>query len=206
MKRTLLLALAILFAATVANASYPYVMVSGGVIDPETGIEGPGGYDHSNSYVFVPAPYVDIEVWIWWSPNPLLGLRTVEFKISYPTSTYVIPLAVTPNPLIVDEIGTIQDGIISTIGIDRCETDWFWSHHQRVTVRKVTSCGYVVIQADPNRTIPPYAVVLGSCEPESPAYECQRICDGLFGINTINYCGDAVNDKTWGAIKSLYTD
>ncbi len=202
MKRTLLLALALLCMSAAANARDPYVYLFAGVIDPHTGVEGPGGYDRTAWFVMVPEPYTEIEMWVWWYPDPVKGLNAVEFSIAYPSRTYVIPGAVTRNPLIVAELGNLPSGIASALGSTGCERDWFWSHHQTLTVTVTTPCGYVAVAPNPNRVVPPLDVVVASCEPGYPVYACRHLGATLY----LNLNPNAIEDKTWGAIKSLYTD
>src|SRR5512136_228072 len=98
MKKAFVAALFMMFLAGSVYAGFPYVGLYAGVYD-EFGVEGAGGSDHSACQVFVPAPYTDIEMWIWWLPDPQKGLTSVEFKITYPTTTYVIVGTATSNPL-----------------------------------------------------------------------------------------------------------
>ena len=201
MKRALVLALAMLFVCSAANAGFPYVGLYAGILDPDTGIEGPGGADRSQCGVFVAAPFTEINMWIWWY-NPDLGLNSVEFKIVYPPSTSVGQEGVTPNPLIVAEIGNLPNGIASTCGELQCQHDWFWSHQQLLLIKKMTPIGIIQIVQDPVLSSPPFAVLIASCELGSPPYAC-TILDNL-GIN--QNCEIAVQDKSWGAIKSLYNE
>ena len=199
MRSPLLLALAMLFIGVAANAAgYPLCGLYAGIYDAN-GNEGPGGSDHTRCDVFVSAPYTDIEMWIWWLPDPVKGLAAVEFKIVYPTSTYVIQGAVTSNPLNQVELGSLPTGISATVG-SQCQTSWYYSHHQTLTLKKISGSGVVAIVADPGLSTPPYAILVASCEPGFPAYET-TMTHGLY-INGI--CIDATQDKTWGAIKSLY--
>ena len=199
MKRTLLLALAILFVGTAANAGYPYVGLYAGVYNADY-VEGPGGFDHSTGVVSVPAPYTDIEMWIWWVPDPApgKGLASVEFKIVYPTLEYVIQGAVTSNPLILAELGSLPVGIASTVGLLQCQYDWFWSHHQTLTLKKTTPSGTVEIVPDDGLWSP--GTILVS--------DCNLLDHVPTKISSLwlNWNPFAVEEKTWGAIKSLYSD
>ena len=202
MKKALLLALAMLLVGTVANAGYPYVGLYGGVYDADY-VEGPGGYDHTMCQVTVPVAFNDIEMWIWWAPDPTFGkgLASVEFKIVYPSAANIIAGAVTANPLILAELGSLPAGIASTVGSLQCQYDWFWSHHQTITVRKTTAAGMLTIVADPGLAVPPFDVLVSDCNFFN--YACTKLNDGL-GLNQT--CAIAVEDKSWGAIKSLYDE
>jgi hypothetical protein len=151
-----------------AHAGYPYVGLFGGVYDT-TGVECPGGLDHSACSVYIPEPYTDIEMWIWWLPDPVNGLKGVQFKIQYPTSAYISQGVVTTNPLIVSETGSLPVGIVSEVSQQQCRHDWFWSHHQTVTLKKVTPSGFITIVADPGLSQPPYAILTNDCDYNSHA-------------------------------------
>ena len=177
-QRIVVMLLLFLSAAAVASvpayAGYPYVGLYGGVYDLDY-VEGPGGSDHSSCGVFGPAPYTDIEMWIWWLPDPQKGLTSVEFKIVYPTSTYIIQGPVTPNPLILAELGSLPVGIASTVGALQCQYDWFWSHHQTITLKKTTPSGFISIVADPALSVPPFAVLVSDCNFYN--YACTKLGD-----------------------------
>ncbi len=200
MKKAFLVAALMLLMAGAVYAGVPYAGLYAGVYDPDTGIEGAGGSDHSACSVQVAAPYSDIEMWIWFLPDPQKGLAAVEFKITYPTTVYVIQGAVTSNPLNQVELGSLGAGITATVGGMQCQYDWYWSHHQTLTLKKTTSSGYCMIVADPGLVTPPFAVIDASCELGFPAYAC-TILNNL-ALNQA--CIVATQDKSWGAIKSLY--
>ncbi len=209
MKTMLLLAFAILFAGTSAIAGYPYVGLYAGVYDDDY-VEGPGGYDHSACDVTVGEPYTDIEMWIWWVPDPALGMMGGDFGITYPPETRVLRGTVTCNPLNLVLLGCgcgpeIDCGgcwCFST-GNLQCQFDWYWSHHQCLTVR-TTAPATVQIVASPSLYDPPFAIRAYSCEPGNPAYACTKIKD--LTINQPWLCWIGVKSTSWGAIKSLYTD
>ncbi len=200
-KAILAVAFSLLLAAPVVAGQLPYVGLFGGVYDINY-VEGPGGYDHSACSVSVADPYSDIEMWIWWLPDPGegKGWASVEFKIVYPTGIYIIAGAVTSNPLIVAELGSLPVGIASTVGGLQCQYDWFWSHHQTITLKKITPSGYITIVADPALAVPPYAVLVSDCSFYNHA---TTILNNL-ALNQA--CAIATQDKTWGSIKSLYSE
>ena len=154
------------------HAGYPYVGVYGGVIDPDTGVEGPGGTDHSLCSVQTPAPYMDIDAWIWFVPDPAKGLSSVQFRAGYSAPAYIIQGTITSNPLNAVEIGTLEGGIEVQLENANCQYDWYWTHHQVITLKRTAPCGYVYVAADTNLTSEPFDIRLRSCEPGSPTYTC----------------------------------
>ncbi len=193
----LLIAAGAILLATPVFAIGPYVGLYGGVYDADY-VEGPGGYDHSANSVFTSQPYSDIEMWIWWKPDPAKGLAAVEFKIVYPSGTYIIQGSVTKNPLIVVELGTLSVGITSAINLPDCQYDWWWSHHQTITVKNTTWSGYIQIVADPMLAVPPFTVLVSDCSYYNWA-------TNVISELMLNY-SNPVEDKTWGSIKSLYNE
>lgn len=204
MKKALFVALATLFLGSAVNAGYPYVGLYAGIIDPITGIEGPGGYDHSACSATVSAPYTQIEMWIWWLPDPQLGLTAGEFKIVYPVSTYVSQGAVTCNP---SNYGlcccfSLAGGVSFSVGGMNCQYDWYYSHHQTLTILKTAPGALIQIVADPALVTPPFDIIMTTCELGFPIYACTKLND--LALN--QSCNVAVQDKSWGAIKSLYNE
>ena len=198
MKKSLsLAAFLMMIAGSALGGQYPYVGLYAGIIDPDTGVEGPGGYDHSQCSVSVPMPFTDIEMWIWWLPDPQLGLIACEFKILYPSATYVTQGPVTANPLNTTEIGNLSSGIACTVDPE-CQHDWYWSHHQTLTLKTTAPSGFIQIVPDEFIEFTPIAIA--SCEAGFPVY----ICTNLNNLALNRSCQIAVEDKSWGAIKSLY--
>jgi hypothetical protein len=209
MKKALLIAAFMMFVAGAAYAAFPYVGLYAGMYDMESGEEGLGGSDHSACSVTVPAIFTDIEMWIWWLPDPVKGLATVEFKMTYPVTTFIGQSTVTSNPALATELGTLGGGIASTFGGLNCQYEWIWTHHQTLTVKRIppmtNSSGVVTIVADPGLPQPPYTVIVSSCEPLFPIYECTVLND--LGVNkACDIFAVGVQSKSWGAIKSLYNE
>jgi hypothetical protein len=200
MKKAFIFAAFMMFIAGAAYAGFPYVGLYAGIIDGDTELEGAGGSDHSACSVFVPA-YTEINMWIWWLPDPSKGLNTVEFKIVFPATSIVGVEGVTPNPLVLAEIGTLGAGIASTVGELQCQYGWYWSHQQMLLVKKTTASTITIVM-DPLLANPPYDVIIASCELGSPSYACTKLNN--LGVNSS--CIVAVQDKSWGAIKSLYNE
>jgi hypothetical protein len=188
MRRLFMLIVGALLLAAPAHGGYPYV---GLFVDSlRTGVA-----------LWTDTAPVDFEMWIWWLPDPAKGLSQVEFKIMY-KSAAASPGAVTTNPLIVSETGSLATGDVAALAPSDCQYSWFWSHHQNLTaLRCASNTIAAIIEAYPGSSPPVYDVVLRSCEPGSPAYACVKV--GWGGILYIN--GEvAVERSTWGAIKSLY--
>lgn len=191
MKKALLFVIGALLVAAPAYAGFPYVACFGDFLG------GPSGADHSGYSVYINSAPVDVEMWIWWLPAPGKGLSGIEFSVVYPPQRIMTEGAVTTNPLIASEQGTLTTGMIATVSPTDCQYDWFWSHHQVLTAFSAGS--YCVnLRPNPGRVTPPFDIILTSCEPGFPTYACTKLCDFW-----INY-KDAVKPSTWGSIKSLY--
>ncbi len=202
MKKAFLIAAFMMFIAATAYGGAPYVGLFAGVYDPDTFIEGAGGMDHSMCEVHTSVVYQDIEMWIWYCADQQLGLTAGEFKIVYPTSTFVIQGAVTSNPANTVELGSLGAGISWTVGGLNCQYEWYWSHHQTLTLKRITASGFVQIVPDPALVTPPFDLISTSCELGFPIYVDTKLSN--LALNQT--CQIAVQDKSWGAIKSLYNE
>ncbi len=171
---TLVLTILVTAAAAPAFAVDPYVGLFGDTLG------GPGGATHSRTETWANAPWTEIEMWVWWKPDPAKGLTAGEYKIIYPS--FVIPIDLTSNPLNVVEIGWPDYGISFTVGAQHCQYDWYWSHRQNLLVKSTTQYGYVQIVPDPTIPSPPYNILMTSCEPGFPIYTCAGTS---LGINNI---------------------
>jgi hypothetical protein len=203
MKKAFVVAMFMMLMAGVVYAGAPYVGLFAGIWstdDPP--VEGPGGYDHSSCSVQVSDIYTDIEMWIWFLPDAVQGMAADEFMIVYPTSTYIIQGSVTANPLEQVSLGTLSTGMSQSIGQYFCQYDWFWSHHQTITLKKVTPSGYISITADPTISNPDWMgkIIVVGCD--LTKWEVTKI--NALGLNQA--CNVAVQEKSWGSIKSLYNE
>jgi hypothetical protein len=208
MKKAMLLAVAVLFLvfAPKAYAFYPYVALYGDTLqsyyddpgDPTTGHFSGGGYTHSQCSVYIPAPYYSIEMWVWFKPDPGKGMAAGEYKITYPSSTYIIQGGVYSNPLNQVELGTLPLGISVSIGAYNCQYDWYWTHWQEIVVKTLTARLIQIVGHPANGG----HIYLASCEEGFPLYDC-TVLNHLY-LNQA--CNIATHDASWGAIKNLYTE
>jgi len=81
----------------------------------------------SSSDVSYAGPYTEATVYVFFAPSSR-GLNGAEFSLVYPAN--VLPADVTTNPLISVYLGDLGTGV-SFAFLD-CQTDWVWSHHQRL--------------------------------------------------------------------------
>ncbi len=81
----------------------------------------------SSSDVSYAGPYTEATVYVLFAPSSR-GLYGAEFSLVYPAN--VLPADVTTNPLISVYLGDLGTGV-SFAFLD-CQTDWVWSHHQRL--------------------------------------------------------------------------
>lgn len=193
MNKSLLATAALMLLVSQAMAQVPHHFVA---LYGDT-VGGPGGSSHSVCGIdYVPAPYTEIEMWVWWLPDPEWGLRGVDYKLVYPTSTYIIPLALTSNPDITVDLGTPANGIQSAFG--SCWRDWCWSHWQYLFVKKMAPMT-VQIVGNPNSwgTINVVDCTNGMCSFPATLMNHLSInapCNPVVGTK----------DASWGKIKSLY--
>lgn len=144
--------------------------------------------DRSQQLVIFHSPFTEFDIWVWWKPDTLNGMTGGDVRIVCPSN--VVPGAVVSNPLIVEESGTLNSGILFTVDDSNCQYDWFWSHRQ--------SC--VLIDSTPRfvRVWPSIGndrVEIISCEPGHPTYLAS--VSYLF-VNAYI----ASKETSWGAIKN----
>jgi|WetSurMetagenome_2_1015567.scaffolds.fasta_scaffold18775_3 hypothetical protein len=146
------------------------------------------------------AGFTPFTYYIFWLPSKM-GMMAAEFKIQYPSN--VIQVSATKNPAVIIELGTIQNGISLSFygeaecGLNCCRTDWVYSHLVSCFLQNATQ-GQIMLVEDPNADPPVFQV--GSCELGYPLYPVKRICH-----LSLNYDGGVgVENKSWGAIKSLF--
>lgn len=135
--------------------------------------------------------FCPLSIYAWVLPG-YRGVQAVEFAVSFPP--VVIPSSVTLNCSRVDCIRMCLEPCGSWV-FAQCETDWVWVLRHDVYVVG-SALGYA-------RLVPPQGLSqmsCASCEPGFPVYPMYSICEFFF-----NGCGDmAVEQSTWGSIKSLY--
>jgi hypothetical protein len=185
MKKVLLLAVALLLVASVANAQLPPV----GYIGLFT------GEDHSawcaNGTGFYP-----VDVWILCLPS-YLGQICAEFKLSNPPN--VIPSTVTFNtPLISVSLGDLDPGI--SVCYVACQDNWHWIAHR---LYYVSGPGLTYIEIVPSPG--PGVYQFANCEDGFPVEPCIKLTNLYLnagpGIPECDAMG--TQDASWGAIKSM---
>ena len=175
MKKALLIALAILLAASAVSACESIGLFA----DLDHGI-----------CTISPALYAPFTWYIFALPD-LTGFTAVEFMLVPPTTMYV--LSATKNPGIVAEQGGLTTGISSTFG--ECQMGWTLLYTVSSMVTALTP-GYVTVVPNPNAQPP--AINFATCVPylhEGRAYNTLGVFQG---------CQIATKEATWGAIKSLF--
>jgi hypothetical protein len=142
--------------------------------------------------------FYPVEMWIWCTPNSIIGMICAEFMISYPAN--VITSTVIKNvPIISVDMGDYASGY--SVCFIECQYDWTWPGHQLIYVTDATQTQvHVVKHPDPNIE----CIQMADCTPGYPTY-CVCFCPPLY-INTENDpCQPCATEKTcWGAIKELF--
>ena len=185
MKKVLLLAVALMLVASVANAQLPPVGYIGLF----------AGEDHS-SWCVTGVGFYPIEMWVMCLPS-YLGQICAEFMVAYPANT--IQSTVTWNDAIISvSLGDLPNGL-SVCYID-CLWDWHWIAHQTVYVTDPTMT-YIEIVGHPDIATYQFA----NCEPGFPVEPCIKLTNlylnAAAGIPECDAMGTA--DASWGAIKSM---
>lgn len=193
MKKALLIAAGIMLLALPAYAYAPYLALFGDTLG------GPGGAEHSICGInYIPAPYTSIEMWVWVLPDAN-GMSACEFKVTYPTTTYVIQGAVTSNPITQVELGSLGAGISISVGEYFCQHSWYWTHWQEIVVKNVTTAREMALVGHPGNG---GHIYVADCTPGFPFKDAVV----LNNLRINNTCLVGTHDASWGAIKSLYNE
>jgi len=203
MKKALLIAAALMFVSMPLYAFAPYAALFGDTLqsyyddplDPETGHFSGGGFTHSLCGVFVAAPYQSIEMWVWWLPDAD-GMTACEFRITYPTSTYILQGAVYSNPINQVELGTLPAGVSVSLGGANCQMWWYWTHWQEIVVKTMTARTISIVGHPGNGG----HIYMADCTPGFPFFDCTVLNHLTLNGN----CVYGTHDSSWGAIKNLY--
>jgi hypothetical protein len=196
MKKTLLIAAAVMFVASSAFAVLPPVGYIGifkdAAHDPSPPING-------SDYWVCPAQYGNFMAWIWCLPSAN-GLQAAEFAVSFPATT--VTLVTTKNPLITVELGSLPGGISVAFGETTCQMDWVWLY--QLTMMQL---GPPVLPAKIDiiphpGTLPVPAYQFATCQLGYPIEGC-RYLTPLYICWPADY-NIGVQETNWGAIKSLF--
>jgi hypothetical protein len=184
MKKALLLAVALMLIATVANAQPPVGYI--GLFTSE---------DH-DTWCITGTGFYPVEMWIMCLPS-YLGQICAEFRICYPGNT--IQSTVTNNDAIISvTLGDLPNGM--SVCYSECQVAWHWNFHQTVYVTDATQT-YIEICDHPDIATFQFA----NCEDGFPTEPCIKFTNLYLNYDgSEDECGvTATQDASWGAIKSL---
>ena len=147
------------------------------------------------SYNFVGPTPTSFYMYIYWLPSKN-GLLGADFRILYPAN--VIGSTVTTDATITLTMGDLASGISVVYNADSCQTNWVYSHRQRILLLDATQSQIEVIEHPP-------------AAPEGQGYldvvSCTYDLDPVkrYTHLYLNWVGPtAVESKSWGSIKSLF--
>ena len=192
MKKTLLIAAAIMLLASSVSAVLPPVGYIG-IFKDDTHAVDP------RANTVCPGPYGMFSAWIWCLPS-VNGLQAAEFAVAFPP--VVLIQATVKNPNITVELGTLQTGISIAFGETTCQMDWAWLYQLTCVVLSPTPVQTKIDIIPHPGTLPVPAYQFATCELGYPIEPCiyltpLYLCyvpDGPLGVQETN----------WGAIKSLF--
>jgi len=185
MKKALLIAAAVMF---VASPLFAQVL-------PPVGYIGIYADAARASNTVCPAQYGQCQAWIYCLPS-VRGLQAAEFAVSFPAT--IVTLATNQNPLITVALGSLPAGMSIAFGETTCQRDWVWTHNL-VLMSLAAVPARIDIIAHPG-TLPVPTFQFASCLPGYPIEPC-------IYLTPLYLCQPGplgVQDKNWGAIKSLF--
>lgn len=172
-----------------------FVFSSAGFAQPDTGYVGlftdVAHTTFTKDYSGAVTPFT---MYIFWLA-PTQGINAVEFAVTYPAN--VIGSTVTTNAGIVVSLGTLPGGISCAWAAGDCQLAGVWveSHHQSCFLTSA-ALGLIEVVAHPVAGGPQIA----SCELGYPIYQVKKYTNLCLNQT----CEIAVQDATWGAIKSIF--
>ncbi len=179
MKRMLTLLVALLAFSSAASTD----------IRPSVGLFS--DYSHSECSVFANL-FTPFDAWLWWTPGPG-GIMGVECAIECPSN--VVLVSKTYHPELQSQLVDCCEGLECSCFYSTCHTDWVYVF--RLTFLLLDNASSVI-------DIVPYppsgGINAATCEPGYPIVPA-TLMSGLY-INA--WCFVAVEESTWGAVKSLY--
>ena len=125
----------------------------------------------SSNIVSYEGAFTEATMYVYFAPSSR-GIYGAEFSLVYPAN--VLHADVTTNPLISVYLGDLSAGV-SFAFLD-CQTDWIWSHHQRLFIRN----------ADPTFVKIAASGLSGECQTAScePGYPLEPVFFSSFlGVN-----------------------
>jgi hypothetical protein len=141
--------------------------------------------------------FYPVEMWIWCLPNDL-GQICAEFAVAYPPN--VIQSTVTQNTAIISvTLGDLPSGM--SVCYIACQWDWHWNFHQTCYVTDPTPT-HIEIIPHPDAGVYQFA----TCEAGYPTRPCVKLTNLYvnYPLDSPECLGTATEEKSWGAIKSLY--
>ncbi len=183
MKKALLIGIALMLLAGVANAGpNSYIAV---YFD-----EARTSYCH-----YPPAPFAGFTAWIWILPSDL-GVAAEEFAVEWYGNGY--NTGVTMNEAVITvSMGDLFSGISAT---GPCQYEWFWLAQLDFLPLDITTPGGVNIIPHPQYG----TLIYSSCEQDNPIYDLIVLTNGYWNTDP---CPEiAVESTSWGAIKSMYSE
>ena len=181
MKKAILLSVALLLVAGAANAQYIGLYVD----------------SDRSAWCATGVGFYPVEMWVWCLPGPQ-GTICSEFMVGYPMN--VIQSVVTWNdPIISVALGDLPSGL--SICYIVCQYDWHWPAHQALYVTDPTQ---TLIEILPHPDAGAYQ--FANCEPGYPLEPATKLTNLYlnYGPADEECMGTAVEETSWGAIKSLY--
>jgi hypothetical protein len=195
MKKVLLIAVAILFAAGAAHAVLPtegYIGLFTGPSSDSPAQTAPSG----QLGVWYTGERTTFYMWIWVLPSTN-GMRAAEWMIQLPEEDNVALADVTGNPGLTLYLGTLTSGISAVF--ETCQTDWAWYFYVEAYLLDDVSSVIKVVE-DP--TAQPPFLGLATC---SYPYPLENILPfSYLYMNPASGLYIGTKEMSWGAIKSLF--
>ncbi len=140
--------------------------------------------------------YVPFDCYVFMINSDGTGIKGAEYKVVFP-SGYIIAFTVA-NP---DITVILRDPFCGTIlTFETCWMDWVWSHKFTCISLIEPAPAVITVEGNPDDY---YLLQIVSCEPGLPAYPL-TILNPLFLNSFGSGCEIAVEESSWGAIKSLF--
>jgi hypothetical protein len=189
MKKALMIAAAIIFAAGSASAVLPPVGYIGIFKDMTHDT------DPAANYV-CPSLYGQFTAVIWCLPS-INGLKAAEFAVSHPAT--IVSLAWEKNPLLGVELGVPTEGI--SVSLISCQLEWTWLYQITMLSLAATTIPQKVEIVPHPGTLPLPVYQFANCQTGHPIEPCIYLTP-LYVCWTPSPLG--VEEASWGAIKRLF--
>ena len=143
-----------------------------------------------------------VEMWVWAKPDPYRGMIRAEFEINYPDNVLLVGSETWNDPILFHYIGNISGEEILVI-FNSCQWDWTWIAHKLLWVTNDIQTRCQVVEQSSDSSI--RCVRMFDCTPSRPDY-CVGAYPSLWLNQHWDSCEDpiAIEESSWGAIKSLY--